>query len=695
MSATLGGVPLDAVDASWSETTGVRPYQRVFQVAGSAADKLFQRETVDLVLSPEGHRPVTYSNLYVLSIQAGPTPFQAGALVSDKRWLWPRVHVLRRYNVRRRTPDVRRLAQEGVPVAVQKLVPTIGYASFSLYPRSAPANPWTAAQVLEDVLEAVCGKGGYRIIELPQKPLPVEQLEIDDSGDQAIARVLRFFPGIMIYLDETGVACVDLEKDRKEAAQITKLGAPSAGFALQTLVDLSKCRPQKIRVLFDRELELRFDSREEGSTATVSANSEPREMVNVFPIPDVSLSVSGKTYNTGTYLPADTLFSAWTGWPAGMPALSHTIVQQSWLSPRFLARYSRPRGAIGVDTVSHRRVTTTVQNYRQTYQISQRWMDKIYRLRNYRVGILDEATGSRASSQAFADYAYAPTVIGLQKRASDPKALVGNVAGYATLLKDAKQLTAATIDLKDAELGVIKLEYQLDPDGSQSRVFPSQVVGPDGTAATIPTGDARFGNKGGAGVLLQFARLKPSHRVAVVLTATPAAPNDERQLYAYEVTPQEASEALGGQPIPTCKGPVWDVRISANVMQARWEWRDEQSQSIASVFGVATAGVAPGGTRSEAEDPLGDPCNLDAVRAVAKAAAATLYAQFLDRAEGGYTSDLAPGVHPAGSIAGVTHRILSDGRALTSLFLPSNQEPVDMFALLPEGVRRQVLRLAQ
>lgn len=694
MSATLGGIPLDATDQSWSESVGIRPYQRAFQVSAAGAAQLFAKGVVDYVHQAEGHKKVTYKNLSVLSVQPGPTPAQSLVIVADDRWKWGRTHILRRYNVRRRTPDVRRLSQEGVPVAMQKLAPTIAYASFSLYPRSNPSTAWTAGQVLEDVLEAVCGKGRWRIVTLPSKSLPIEQLEIDDPGDQAIARVLGYFPGLLIYLDPEGIAVVDIEARRGELAQLAKMGPPAAGFGLSATVDLSKCRPQKVRVLFDRELELRFDSRSEGSTATVSANDEPREMVNVLPVPDVSLVVNGKTLVTGTWVPFDSIFSAWTGWPAGRAALSHTVVQQRWLIPRFVASYSKPRGAVGVDTVSHRRVLATVQHYRQTYQISKAWMDKIYRLRNYRVGILDESRGTRASSQAFADYAYAPTVIGLQKQKADPKALVGNVEGYAELLANAKQATAATIDLLDPEQGVLRVEYHLDPDGSQSRVFPSQLVGPDGTSGSLPTGDARSGNKGGAGTLSQFAQLKPSHRIAVVLTATPAAPNDERQLYPVEVTPDEAAESLGFS-VGKCEGPVWNIRVGANVMQARWEWRDEQAASISAVFGMTRSLPQPTKTVSRDEDPLGDPCNMDAVKAMAKAAAATIFARLLDRSEGSYTSEINPDVHPSGSIAGVTHRITADGRSLTTVLMPSNQDPVDVFALLPEGVRRQVLRLAQ
>lgn len=695
MRASLGGVLIDATqDVSWSLTSGVRAHQQLFLVTAGDAEKLLARDgPVSLVIESPDYPRLEVRDLWIMSVQAASTPAQRLVLVADKRIWWSRFHVLRRFNVTKRGPDTRRLYQEGTPVGFNRtIVSDQIYAPWSLYPREKPSAPWTAQQALLDVIEAV-DSSPVRFDATFDRSASIQNLVVDDQGDTAIAQVLKFVPGAMIHVARDGTIVIGHENKGGELGGTAAKLPPIVGPPLATVVSLARSRPAAIDVLFGRELEVRFDSRVEGVLSTRA--TEARDMINVAPVPDSVLRVNGKLLTCGTWCSFDNLFTAWAGtWGSLLGDLTHAYTQKLFPSPSFIDAYARPVGSTTVDPILVRRISAITQHYRQTYQLEPRWRDKILSLRAYRVGILDEENGVRAAAQAFSDWSIQPTLRGSAKVQKDHSFFAYNVAGYADLLVNAK-VAPARVTVQDEDQGVIRLDYLLDQNGLYARVFPCGIVGPDGSVNSLPRADAR--PVGGLNYMAAHAILAPSHRVAVVLTAVPAAPNDERQLYRHRVEKSDAEAALG-LGIGECRGPVWKVRVSDALLQARWEWRDDKASAVEDVFGVTSAPPPKAGAVGSGNppaDPLGDPANNVAVRACAEAVAAAIYSAFLDRGEGTHATAISPETHPTGSISTVTHVLRTDGSALTLAYMPGRAEPVDLLAFLPESVRSLLQRIVK
>ncbi len=688
MSASLDGYDLD-VDgsAAWTFTTGTRPFKAAFKMQRAAAEEVWAKGFVTLKLDSPGHATVTVEKLTVLSIQPSKIDEQRIVYVSDIRYTWAREWVYRTYNLRKRTGDTRLLKQEGLPAQITPIAQDVGYASWSLFPPSAPAQPWSATGVLIDVVMKATGqvpivKGGF------SRTLPVESLVIDDAGPDAIDRALSFVPGAQITVNAKGrVVLYDENSDDGGDEDIVNVGPPIWGPTLARTVSLRKSRPSKIRVLFQRELEVRFDARSETSDV---ADKNARELENVGPIPDETLVINGKTKARGTWDLMNSIFDAWallTDWPGGRPPLGHAEIQRRWNTPRFLDTYSRAPGSKTVLPAPSARVTMALQYYRQCYRIQRFWMERIRSFRLSRVGLTDEETGEHGKSLVYSDFAAIPSVLGVMEHAYDPDALVWNVDGYATLLAGCRASPAElSVALRDQ--GIFRVAYRADLHGYQADILPSKVVGPDGTENSIPSSDPRKKGSNGSGLFLQYASLSPNHRLAFVITCTPAAPNDERQLFAVDVTPDEAALGLGLSSLGPCDGPVWTLRIGKDTVTACWEWSDYRAQATEKAFGV---GGEPGADVPE----LGEPTNQKAVKAVAVAAAACLMSRFVDRVEGTHVVDIDPTIELSGSAGGVTHEIARGGEATTTVTFAGKDMPVDMVAFLPDSVRRQIFGLVQ
>lgn len=685
--AKLAGLELDAdSEVSWSLVAGTRPNVQRFRVQAALARTLFaRRKAHDATLEIQadeasGIRKATFAKLTIISLSPSVADARREVEVADRRWTWPRITVLRRYNMRRRAADTRRLRQEGIPEELQAVVPDFTFAPWSLYPRNSPSEPWTPDQVLRDILDLVVGSGGYRIEAGFSRSLPVESLELDDPAPQALDRVLALLPGTGIFVDYDGTVVVYDENSLGERKILAK-GPPIAGPLLAGVVDQSLMRPEDVEVLFDREVELRLDSREEGAR---EVDRNARDLENVGPITDQTLVIAGRVKTMGSLETFDSLFTAWTNPPQGQPALSHSVLQERWLIPRLLDTYTRPRGASTPDPIWARRVMCALRNYRQLYRIQRHYADKILRIAPYRIGVLDQETGTRAAARVYANFCAIPTVLGLGQTSQDQNALLYNVTGYPTdgLLSSAKDATPAVVSIEDPDQMVLRVNYVLDSYGRQAQIVPSKCVGPDGTERSLPSGDPRKAGANGSGILVQWAKMAASHRIAIVLTCAPAAPNDERQLHSEIVTPSEAQDVLGRK-IGACRGPRWQIRIGAAILPARQEWRDELATEFDKLFGVV-----PGAPT------LPVPSNHEAVKALARAAAAVLYSGLLDRVEGSHVIALDGSIKPAGTAVGVTHSLEPDGTGLTTVAMaPPGLGKPDLFSLLPSSLRAQIKRL--
>lgn len=699
--ATLAGVTLlNASEIGWEVSVGEQPFTTTVVVAASEAQRvrgLMGRPTSLVARGEEGG--FTAAGVYVVDESPTTDPSMTAFVVADKRWLWTRRHVLRRYNVRRRTGN-RRLLTEGFPVEIPGDVADVGFESATLIDG---VTPWTARDAVLDVVTVVDGEEPDTS-GLPLRQVPIEGVEIDDDGAAAIGRILDYMPGAAVYVGIDGRTRFLDETARTGAENLLRrFGAPVAGAGLAATVDYAAIRPAWVDVLFTIEQELKFTSREEGG-AYATRGDKSKYLENVLPVPDLTLAVGGRTVTRGTYITFDEAFTAW-GIPqfagagpavpgSAPPALSHSIVRQLWMGGRLEALYAEV-GKLVPDADWAARVRAVRQHYRQTYRISPYWMARIRSLSAERVAVIDPENGVRAPAFVTADYAYQPGVRG-RWIDRNKQGIVINVRAFSENLATAKQ-APADVSIVDGQLGILHLSYSTDALGVWEEVWPCRFEDPipqadfgRGVQSAVTTDGAVY--EGAAPAILSA-----SHRVAVVITAVPSAPNSNDQLFRVRVTPTDATKV--GPPVAASSGPGWAVRVGPGVATARFAWSDAQDGLIDKMFGAGPIAPKRGQQPTyEAGDGLKgagllvDGRELDNV---ARAVAASLYSQMPDRVVGQVAGPMDPGISPVGNATAVVHSLGTDGALNSLVRFDRRTGRLDMTSFLDNSTRRLLFRQVQ
>jgi len=78
-------------------------------------------------------------------------------------------------------------------------------------------------------------------------------------------------------------------------------------------------------------------------------------------------------------------------------------------------------------------------------------------------------------------------------------------------------------------------------------------------------------------------------KLAVVLSAVPAAPNSNAQLHRIRVYPKDVKGMVptgAHAGLDDADGPPMEIRVGANVEVARVQWLDSRSSDIEQCFGI-------------------------------------------------------------------------------------------------------------
>jgi len=678
-TASLGGKHLLALDhVGWVLRPGISPYVRTFELPRDDAREL-ARDFGPYELIIAGAR---FQGVYVVGTSPGSTPHTLSVVAADCRVWWKRRIVFRSYNMRRRSGDTR-LVGEGL-LQQKALVADLTYKAWSLN----GSAPWTAKEALGNVLFQLEGQN-YRIRDKVTRQLDVQDLELRDSGDIALGKVLQYVVGWSVYVDRNGVVIAYDTRSGGEGEVVGAAGPPLVSSGMISVSDNSLVRPRSVIVYFEAEPEVRFDYTEPTGTGTSSTPStssrssssgrEPRELENVLPCPDPTLVVGGRTVTAGTWITFDEAFTAWSGSePATAPGpLSHFILRTWYFRTFHYLRFRYTGLSTGVlDAVWMRRIEAVRRHWRQTFRISRHWMDKVESVRAYRVGIVDEETGVRAPAQAYMDYLVKPSFKALTPNYVTRQARMGYAfRGYNATLADAV-MAPAVVQILDQDNGIVDIRLAPDPFGETETMAPGYVKEED-----LPQESPRdLGKLFWAGVSLEndFA-------IATVLTCVKGSPNNRFRLHQVEIEKAEAETTLG-RSVGDCRGPSWHVLVeSSPTTTARFAWSDNRRTEIEDAFFTTGASNLP-------EDLL---VNGNDINVMARAAAARVYSGLLDLPMGRSAYALNPDLEIQGSVGAVSHTLSPQGHQTTSLEFPPVMRPLDLWAFVPASQRRKLLRLTQ
>lgn len=732
--ATLGGYTLlNTESISWKFTKGTQPYQNVFELHPEDADALFATKAesvlafddpgisfsssesgskavpqntfqyVELRIEVEGRKPLIVKDLILLQVVPASQPYLKAVLVSDKRWLWSRKLVTKDYNIRRRSGNKRISGTGGslqLDFVKQGPIDEVKYASFSL---KNGTTVWSAEEILKDVLNVVTdGNFDTSKCDFSATQPVIEGIILNGPGDSQLGIVLNYCGSVEVFMDENGVCQATTQFDGSETEEVGKAYPPVVGPPPIEVVTLDRVRPSAIDVFFQPEDELRFNFFEPVTANTQDRDNPPRILENVIQVTDPSILIDGKYYTYGSWVPInDALMTAWntqipakavySGGEHDIVPVSLQLMRDQWCSEYSI--WDEAGKILQENPIWKMRIESFRRHYRQTFRIPYTWMSRLRSFRLDRVAIADEPTLTRAKSDVYAQYSFKHTMRRIAQLKGDPGNLIfQNIDGYADDLLtelNAQGLpkarpAPAKVEVLDDELGIFHIEYQGDCWGGTSMVLPSR-VGPRSDLAaefSIPTWDVRAQD----GLTAAGAALTSTHKLAIVLTVATASPNNLGRLYKYRVTANDVRSILPTKSLQTlgkCSGPVWQVFVGPDVTTAKFAWLDPLADKI-------VGSILRGEERQDAL--LVYP---EEIQAVARAVAATIYLGMCDHFEGSRVTEINPALKPYGRAASVSHELMRDGKAFTTIDLPPDIKPIDMFALMPDTIRRRLLRQVQ
>lgn len=667
-----------------TRTAGVHPDTWRVVVSQSLAERIEYGQATTLTLTPgNGQPPFSITPVYPIEATAGPNPFLRTLVIVDSRWLWAKRHIHRGYNVRKRGAIVKALrdADEGYPVEKAVLVGDVLFQAWSL---KNELTMWEVKDIFEDLTKAVDPKITWKWDENADIKLQLEEFEIDDSGDTALGRLLHFLPGFNYRLEVDGNVTLFSEISADEAPTVAST-TPYVEVE-RTIIDVKRgaMRPKLIRVYFTKEVELRLDFDESGTRER--GHGQLTEILNVQRVPDLYATIGGQQYVRASWVTID----EYLVWAAGRPrpALSYVygLPSQALFRKYRCMNFERParayvsREANGYhDPVWAARWDEWLASWRHIFMMNAAGRDRVYSIRPYRAAIWSSEHGVRAPAEVYMDWVSFPSEKGnvyrMKHMGSGQEKQAWYTYGYDTAIRSAK-IAPYDVEVIDEENGIIGIIPRLNAYGFNEQLIPGR---PEFTDWTPSSSLAVLQS------LRQYMTLADDHKMSIILTVVPAAPNNEKRLYAYEVKP-DAVEAIIGRSLGPCEGPEMEIRVgpAGGWWTAKFAWADAMADAIRDSF-YEDGKPTP-------EELL---CNRDFVKALAEASAAKVYTLLMDRNEGSQIVPWLPNANLEGRLAHITHSMETDGLMNTLLFCPPYRGAIDAWAWLPAEARKVLLRQVQ
>lgn len=678
----------------WRSTFGTRPDSQVFEVHRSIAEPWWASYAggpVTLHLQ-EGSRVRQVRNLRVLRPLPSSHPDLMAFEIVDIRWALARAWVVGRYNIRRRSGD-RRIVFKDI-LGNANVVDDIAFDPASLHPPFGQGSkPYTSELIIYDVLDQLKAQmpAGWELnydVEVIERAVDPENIEIDDAGDVGLQVAVNTSPGSGVKVNDDGTLVVASQTDRSEDVQRRNAGPAVRGPSVAVMADHRLVMPAYIDMLFTRECELRFDFFTSASHETTSGNTiEPRELENVAPVPDQDID----GYPPGTWLTFDSLFEIWGVNPVTGAALSHDVVRRQYMNEAFVAAMAEFGEQLsemsGGQSQWMARMNTVMAHYLLTFRIPRRWVDRVLRFNPYRLSILDTETGTRAPSQAWMDYAI---IYGDRARRIAKQALLArNIDAWMADLGDTVSRTTSPADVTvlSQDEGVLRVNLHLDPYGFGVRGVPCKLENiPTAKIGDVARKPRFFSEVRGAQVVAP--RLTDDHRMSIVLSAVPKYPRGLQQFHRVRVHPSDLVDfgELQLDMPANPSGPPWTVRIPPSIETARFAWSDHNEGAIEGAFGLTQ--WDPDSLNNALERLL---LNGDTLQGVAKTAGALLFAGFRNRPLGQHVEFLSDSAELSGAMRALTHTI-ARGQATTAHEYLTELPGRSLFDHLPRDVASVVRR---
>lgn len=669
----------------WALTAGVRPYMTEIETEVGAAKRIF---------AGSGGRPVNvqvgpriFEQVYVTALMHGNEPGTRRIQLRDRRWLWERSEIVRRYNIRTLSGETR-LIGEG-RIENRKIDPDVRYQEWSLN----NGRPWTFLDAMREVFRNELGINLNTSGLTNDRAIDFEDFSEKGTAADIIERLLSFARGYNLRLDDRGQVFLYDEHDGSEEAELLKERKVIRGSGWRTITDKRYLRPSRIRVLFTREIEVRFDY--EPGVFSAERGREPRRMLNVIPVPVRELTLAQTSALPGAKVFQNTLITLrdyfataelTTNLSENAPGvLTDDRMAEFWNKGETPGSHLRQLYTMFGGEVDQQwliYINAAMSHWRRTFLVIKAWRDRIRSFKAERVAInsFENASGSRSRSPVYCDFTLYPNYFLASKvtrgNASPFYQIV--TRGYDDRLDNAQQAPAPEISLRPGVPGLLRIFLSADPMINARYVIPG-----------VPIGMLRiFDGNGGffTGNLLVFEQqpLEPDWNLATIITCIQGAPNNNGQLHEVVVDPSQAESALGYE-LGESRGPEMTIIVDETpTTTARFFWNDDFASQIEEAF--YTGGVSPPDSVFE---------NKADVDALALGVAARVYEFFSDRVQGQFSTDLASPGEITGAIAAHSFQVSPDGVGRKTVSIPPLTTQTNPLQYVEASVRRKLQRLVE
>lgn len=676
-------------DFVWAMPVGVKPYIANIETERESAKRIFEETGGEPTTLQVG--PNKFEQVYVTALKHGSEQGTRRLELRDRRWLWDRNDTVRRFNIRTQAGTSRLLGEGRIEQRVVE--PEVKYHSWSL----DSGKEW---RFIDAIVDLFLGELGISLV-LDQRITAVsldrviDFEDFDEKGTVAdlAQRLLSYARGFNLRIDKAGQVILYDTRDTTEFLELSREHAPIRGGGWAGITDKRYLRPRKIRVLFTREIEVRFDY-QTFPEFDPEPGREPRQLLNVIPVPvkEMTLSngdqVAQETILTfEEYYNTDELTTNLS--PSAPGAINDSTVARFWNTGSRPGAHLETLYAIfagQVDQAWSIYISAIIRHWRRTFQVVKPWVDRVRSFRAERVAIYSytSAARSRARSPVFTDYTINPSIrwaTQVTKAASNPQHQV-IVRGYKPLLKDATPAPAPEVQIRPGANGLLRIYLTFEPGYSNAKGIIPGV--PTQSAVNFVGGGTSAGRVFNAILAFNQQDLEPNWNLATILTCIQGAPNNNGQLHEVEVEPAQAEGVLGYS-LEECLGPELTVIIDETpTTTARFAWLDQHAKAIEECF--YSGSISPP-----------DECfvNQDDIEELALAAATRVYEFYTDRAEGSFTTELGSPGEISGTIGGHVFQVNDQGVGTKKIEIPPISTPIDPLQFVDASVRRKLQRLVE
>ena len=749
-TVSLGGVPLGGVGPiAWKFQTGVQPYVATYHVHNSVWEARLKHRMggkLDLVVTDSRGVKTTVRDLYILHTIPGDGPKRTWFVVADRRWRWPYKLIARDYNVTKRSGN-RTIDKDTVPVEARVTVDEYTYKPYSLNGN----NRWKPEDAVKDILELMEGKDAsgsgvakYNIDSFPLESFggatgedgqfTLQNVILRDQSDIALNRLLSYIPGATVYVDSEGVVQIFDGTDLDAVDSYYAALPPNTWDGNKAeFIDRAKIRPKKVRVHYQREVEMVLEYEDDyvGSTSAnpvhtdpfvenVCATTDPETTITEFD-PEVGAEGASvdKTVPPGTYVNFKSWLTAMDDVkPTGSLKWNFDTIQTFWIEGDLEGRLTgtnlrgKEDGPDTSNVISS--ISSLRKHFRQTFRINRRFMERIRDIKAQRVALLDPVTGARGPAAVWGEYTIIPTKKGkmVASRANPDKA---GTYYMATSLPQGEQSVTKkdpgphALTIVDADQGIFRIDAMASPYGDIDSIVPSHVVDIQNNV-TVPSRNLTDQDDKPMGCGMRLVHgvneclLAPTTEYKFMVTIVPGAPNNKNQFHVEEVEADSIKDLFRHEfRIQDGVGPELDVFISPAEATARFAWQkdDLARKTIGELLGLNSDDPNDAGITEQELD--GFLCVNQQVELYghSRSVAAEMLAAYADNVQGSVSTIVPPGwaqpdsggMKLKGNMSGSTLQVAAAPSAKVSVTheFPGQQKPISRLALMPESVRHLVL----